>query len=96
MTVRCKTHGMFDGEKCPDSLDNGALCGMTCGTCAHEEILSKQQCEKCGGEMRPSRAIEQTWVGAPDLGAYCTLSPGGSGRLIDCRKCIECGWSVTI
>jgi len=56
------------------------------------------KCKKCGGTMKPGKAIEQTWTGTPDFpgDAHCvTMSPGGTGKLIDCMKCAECGWSMT-
>lgn len=54
-------------------------------------------CYRCGGEMKPGKAIEQTYSGSPDFigGAVVTMSPGGKGRLIDCLKCEKCGHSVT-
>ena len=56
-------------------------------------------CRKCGGSLKPSKAIARTFVyGAPDdLGATNgqTMSVGGPGALIDCYKCEDCGWSVT-
>ena len=54
-------------------------------------------CRKCGGEMKPSKAIAQTFTGLPDFPGkeVVTISPGGPGRLIDCRKCEKCGHSVT-
>jgi len=54
-------------------------------------------CKKCGGEMSPGQAIEQTYTGTPDFpgDAYpVTMSPGGPGKLIECSKCKACGWSV--
>ena len=67
-----------------------------------ESLAESGQCRKCGGDMKPSKATEQTWVaGIPDfpsdkLGMRgATLSPGGPGKLIDSMKCSECGWSVT-
>lgn len=56
------------------------------------------KCKKCGGTMNPGKAIEQTWVGTPEWpGEWrgVTMSPGGSGKLIDCMKCEKCGWSIT-
>lgn len=55
-------------------------------------------CRKCGGTMQPGHALAQTYTsGAPDdLGGDAqTMSAGGPGALIDCRKCEDCGWSVT-
>ena len=63
--------------------------------------MTNQTCKKCGGEMKPSKALEQTWrAGLPDF--LCepldrgiqTMHPGGPGKLIDCLKCIKCGWSM--
>ena len=55
-------------------------------------------CKKCGGTMKPGKAIAQTWTGIPDFPGdkHCvTISPDGSGKLIDCVKCEKCGWSLT-
>lgn len=55
----------------------------------------ERKCAKCGGDMRPGVALAQTYTGgAPDLGAVCTMSPGGPGKLVECSKCAACGWSV--
>lgn len=58
-----------------------------------------QRCRKCGGGMKPSKAIEQTYTsGMPDFhgdDVGITISPGGPGKLVDCLKCEKCGWSVT-
>lgn len=64
-----------------------------------KRLAVQMPCKKCGGEMKPGKAIAQTLTGGlPDFpgDTYCvTLSPGGSGKLIDCLKCASCGWSVT-
>lgn len=55
-------------------------------------------CKKCRGEMRPGKAIEQTYSGIPDFPGDkypTTVSPGGKGKLIECLKCENCGWSIT-
>ena len=54
-------------------------------------------CRKCGSAMKPGKAIAATYTGIPDFpgGEVCTVSAGGQGKLIDCMKCIKCGWSVT-
>lgn len=52
-------------------------------------------CKKCGGEMHRGKAIQQTFTGTPDFGEVVTMSVGGPGRLIDCMKCKDCGWSTT-
>lgn len=59
------------------------------------------KCIKCGGEMMPGKCIEQTWRWHHDfpgdqLGQRGqTMSPSGPGKLADCLKCVECGWSVS-
>lgn len=59
--------------------------------------LAERHCRKCTGDMEPSKAIQETYTGAPDFigGAVVTVSAGGPGRLVDCLKCSICGWSVT-
>jgi len=56
-------------------------------------------CKKCGGEMKPGQAHARTLVaGMPDFigdTEATTFSAGGPGKLIDCMKCEDCGWSVT-
>lgn len=54
-------------------------------------------CTKCGGQMKPSKAIAQTFTGTPEWeGAeVVTMSAGGPGKLIDCLKCEKCGHSVS-
>lgn len=60
-------------------------------------------CKHCHTPMQPGIAIQQTYTaGEPDFpsgqgdpNAIVTLSPGGSGKLIECLKCPQCGWSVT-
>ncbi|MGZ8158355.1 MAG: hypothetical protein ACXWT4_06055 [Methylobacter sp.] len=56
-------------------------------------------CKRCQGEMKPGKAIKNTLTGIPDFigdDHVCTVSPGGPGKLIDCLKCPECGYSVTL
>lgn len=53
-------------------------------------------CKRCGDRLRPGIAMQQTATcGTPDLGECVTFSPGGPGRLVECRKCPACGWSMT-
>ena len=62
-------------------------------------FVGKNACAKCGGQMKPSKAIAQTVTGIPDFPGDqhpTTLSPGGPGKLVDCLKCEKCGHSVTI
>jgi hypothetical protein len=76
--------------------ENGHLAdGANCTLLKLKQALGIQQCKKCGADMQPGQAIAQTFTGSRDLGEVCTVSPGGPGRLIDCSKCPECGWSVT-
>ena len=49
--------------------------------------------------MQPGIALQSTLAGIPDFAGdnhATTASPGGPGRLIDCFKCADCGYSVTI
>jgi hypothetical protein len=66
-----------------------------------QAVLSKLKaqadtCRRCGGQMQPGVAIEQTWTGTPDFPGHevVTMSPGGPGKLVACRKCPGCGHSV--
>lgn len=55
-------------------------------------------CRKCDGQMRRGLALAQTFSGVPDFPGDThgiTMSPGGQGQLVDCLKCLDCGWSVT-
>ena len=58
-------------------------------------IPSADQCKRCRSEMKPGIAIQSTLVGSPDLCEIVTLSHGGPGRIVDCVKCPECGYSET-
>lgn len=75
---------------------SGAVCAY-----ARTEVLKLKldTCRKCGADMRPGKAIGQTYIaGMPDFDEtdeISTFSAGGSGQLIDCLKCSACGWSVT-
>lgn len=58
-----------------------------------------QTCAKCGGEMEAGYATEQTFTaGSPDFPGsdIVTMSAGGPGKMVPCRKCKACGWSVTV
>ena len=64
------------------------------------QLLAKilKRCRKCGGEMKEGKAMQSTLTsGAPDFpdSDVVTVSPGGPGKLVDCWKCCECGWSVS-
>lgn len=56
-------------------------------------------CRRCGGEMQPGIAMGQTYTaGAPDFPADregVTMSAGGPGVVIEARKCVDCGHSIT-
>lgn len=56
-----------------------------------------QICRKCGATIRPGIAMQSTMVGEPEWpgDTLATMSPGGPGKLIECLKCPECGWSVS-
>lgn len=57
-------------------------------------------CKYCGHRMWPGIAMSQTWsAGIPDFPGQdvcITMSPAGPGRVIDCMKCPQCGYSVSI
>ena len=67
------------------------------GALVESHRLQAGSCRKCGGLMEPSKAIGQTYTGTPDFpgGEVVTMSPGGPGKLMDCWKCVSCGWSIT-
>ena len=63
--------------------------------------MNCRRCKRNGKdiEMVKSQAMSSTWRGVPDFPGdnyAVTLSPGGPGRLVDCLKCPECGWSVSV
>jgi hypothetical protein len=58
-------------------------------------IPSGDQCKRCRSEMKPGIAIQSTLVGSGDMGEIVTLNYGGPGRLVDCVKCPERGYSET-
>lgn len=54
-------------------------------------------CVKCLSILKQGIAIENTVTGIPDFIGdkdNCTISAGGSGKLIPCLKCPNCGYSV--
>ncbi len=57
------------------------------------------RCPKCNVPLVKGQAIQQTYsAGTPDFPGETrgmTMSPGGPGKLIDCLKCPDCGWSTT-
>ena len=61
-------------------------------------MLTDAVCRKCGGTMKPGKAMGQTAVARRALRGpndSRTFYAGGTGRLIGCLKCEKCGWSVT-
>ena len=98
------TYRVKDGKAVPVSIafpdklqpvtndDPGCEEVSNSGTPLVEEI-----CPRCRCNMRKGLAIEQTFTGSPEWrGAeVCTMSPGGPGRLTECLKCEQCGYSVT-
>jgi len=64
----------------------------------NKAMKGQTTCRKCGGEMKPGKALAQTFIeGEPDFRGsdVVTVSAGGPGKQIDVMKCSECGWSVT-
>ena len=62
------------------------------------EVTTTWVC-KCGGKMKPSKAIVCKLTGYRDFPSdkyACTVSPDPrQPELVDCLKCEKCGWSVT-
>jgi hypothetical protein len=56
-------------------------------------------CKKCRTPMIESHGLLQTFVGGeldfPSDPAPVTFSAGGPGKLAQCWKCPDCGWSMT-
>ena len=56
-------------------------------------------CKKCNGEMKPSKAIVCRATGKSDFigdGEAVTMSLDPKQPvLVDCLKCVACGWSVS-
>ena len=78
--------------------ENGHLAdGDNCTLIVLKRAIGTQPCKKCGADMKPGVAIGQTFTGMADFigGECCTVSPGGPGKLVECSKCPECGWSTT-
>lgn len=59
---------------------------------------SQPTCRKCNAPMQRGKAITQTFTGVGDFhdgDSVSTLSAGGPGKLVECMKCPECGWSMS-
>lgn len=61
-----------------------------------------KECPKCKVELLPGKALVSTFVaGVPDFIGQDpdpraqTFYEGGPGRLVDCLKCPECGYSIS-
>jgi len=60
-------------------------------------LADRAVARECRHSMKPGVAIDQTVRGVPDFpGVICTMSPGGSDKLIKCLKCEWCGHSVRV
>ncbi|MDR0480869.1 MAG: hypothetical protein LBG66_03170 [Gallionellaceae bacterium] len=60
-------------------------------------VYDDNACPKCGGTLRPGKALVNGWSGSDDMGEVCTVSADPKlHKLIDCMKCEKCGWSVSI
>lgn len=66
-----------------------------------KETLTTNQdttCKKCGSNVKPSKAFNDTLIEHLDLGSKKgdrgnTLSRNGKAKLVDCLKCTNCGHS---
>ncbi len=76
---------------------------LNCPLCnGSGHVDDARRCKRCNTPMQPGIAMAQTYRGKPDFpsdaddpNAIVTRSPGGLGKLINCLKCPQCGWSVT-
>lgn len=109
--MRSRAEGVPDGWKLvpiqpTDAMIHYGLCVSGCFNQIDEDIMLLEykamidatptppggtKCRKCGSEMNPSKALDQTFYTSREG----TMSPAGPGVLIDCMKCVSCGWSVT-
>lgn len=81
----------------PEDAWTEEACNLDCPLCGGSgHVDDVRRCKHCNTPMTPGIAIEQTYTGAPDFpgGEVVTMSPGGPGKLIECLKCPQCGWSV--
>ena len=61
-----------------------------------DEMSVSGHCPKCGGTLRPGKALVNGWSGCDDMGEICTVSLDPRiSKMIDCMKCEKCGWSVS-
>lgn len=86
--------------KVDGTSDNAAAFNIPCKMVRGKivPINGDKSCKKCGSEMRLGQALAQTLTGVSDFPGdrHCvTMSVGGPGALVDCMKCVACGWSVT-
>ena len=52
--------------------------------------MSEHTCTRCGSDLVEGKAIQNTVSGTGDFhddDQVVTVSAGGPGRLVDCRKC---------
>ena len=61
-----------------------------------------RKCQKCQITMVKGQALKTTFtsgmtdfIGDKSEDAMVTISPGGSGQMVDVWKCPQCGYSVT-
>jgi hypothetical protein len=81
----------FDGT--PKTVKSLRLC---CLGCCGRTSLPPDTCVKCGGQMRPGKAILPEYGGTPEWGGskVVTVSQIPSKQPpADCMKCSECGHS---
>lgn len=84
-------------------IDRGAVTTGGMVLWWHNPKQSTGICKHCNTPMQPGIAMAQTYTASEhafpsdrnDPNAIVTMSPGGPGKLIDCLKCPQCGWSMT-
>ena len=54
------------------------------------------KCKECNIDLEDGYALQDTLTGIPDFigsNEVCTVSPGNA-KLVECKKCPLCGYSV--
>ena len=63
--------------------------------------MTQRTCRKCRKALGRGIALQQTYRRSADFvgdfpGRGVTMSAGGPGKIVECLKCPECGWSTTV
>lgn len=60
-----------------------------------EAAASVPACRRCGGAMKPGKAIPEAFAAGNEGTISEATHAGGAAPMVDCMKCEACGWSVT-